>query len=106
MRRPRGPGGRFLTADEVAAMEKTAGVGGEDGVDKENVGLTPNTKGNSVAIPNSGGKRKADAMGADSGVMIKKSKNGDPLAVGEPGRPSTSADEEDEEDEDEGDDDG
>lgn len=26
MRRPRGPGGRFLTADEVAAMEGKAGV--------------------------------------------------------------------------------
>ncbi|KAJ5085179.1 hypothetical protein N7532_009950 [Penicillium argentinense] len=30
MRRPRGPGGRFLTADEVAAMEKKAAEGGED----------------------------------------------------------------------------
>ncbi len=29
MRRPRGPGGRFLTADEVAALEK--GEGGENG---------------------------------------------------------------------------
>ncbi|KAI9663613.1 MAG: Transcriptional activator [Bathelium mastoideum] len=106
MRRPRGPGGRFLTADEVAAMEKGAGAGGDDGVDKENAGLTPTTKGNSVALPNSGGKRKADVMGADGGVTTKKSKNGDPLAVGESGGPSTSADEDEEEDDDEGDDEG
>lgn len=33
MRRPRGPGGRFLTADEVAEIERTKGE--EDG-DKEN----------------------------------------------------------------------
>ena len=31
MRRPRGPGGRFLTAEEVAAMEKKRGGGGENG---------------------------------------------------------------------------
>jgi nuclear transcription factor Y alpha len=29
MRRPRGPGGRFLTAEEVAAMDREAGKGGE-----------------------------------------------------------------------------
>jgi hypothetical protein len=33
MRRPRGPGGRFLTADEVAAMEKKAAEGGGDGLE-------------------------------------------------------------------------
>ncbi|KAJ5157703.1 uncharacterized protein N7482_008803 [Penicillium canariense] len=32
MRRPRGPGGRFLTADEVAAMEKKAADGDGDAV--------------------------------------------------------------------------
>ncbi|KAF1940238.1 hypothetical protein EJ02DRAFT_237121 [Clathrospora elynae] len=36
MRRPRGPGGRFLTADEVAAMD--AGKDGEDG-NKENASI-------------------------------------------------------------------
>ncbi|KAJ0427215.1 CCAAT-binding transcription factor (CBF-B/NF-YA) subunit B-domain-containing protein [Aspergillus carlsbadensis] len=30
MRRPRGPGGRFLTADEVAAMEKKGGGAGQE----------------------------------------------------------------------------
>jgi len=33
MRRPRGPGGRFLTADEVAAMEKKQAEGGGDGLE-------------------------------------------------------------------------
>ena len=104
MRRPRGPGGRFLTADEVAAMEKGAGPGGDDGVDKENAGHTPTSKG-SATLSNSGGKRKAGAMGTDIGATNKKSKNGDYLAVSEPGRPSTSGDEEDDE-EDEVDEDG
>ena len=30
MRRPRGPGGRFLTADEVAEIERTKGDGGDE----------------------------------------------------------------------------
>ena len=106
MRRPRGPGGRFLTADEVAAMEKNPGGLGEDGIDKENAGYTPTSKGTSMALPNSGGKRKAGAMGSGGGSTAKKSKNGDSLAVGDSGRPSTSGDEEDEEDEDDADDDG
>ncbi|KAL9072087.1 MAG: hypothetical protein Q9157_005245 [Trypethelium eluteriae] len=106
MRRPRGPGGRFLTADEVAAMEKGAGLGSDEGMDKENAGLTPTSKGGIAVVPNSGGKRKADAIGSDGGSSTKKSKNGDPLAVSEPGRPSTSGDdEEEEEDEDDADDD-
>lgn len=33
MRRPRGPGGRFLTASEIAEMEKNKSVGAE-GVEK------------------------------------------------------------------------
>ena len=37
MRRPRGPGGRFLTADEVAEMEKKGELP-TDGEDKENKG--------------------------------------------------------------------
>ena len=47
MRRPRGPGGRFLTADEVAEIERTKGE--EDG-DKEN----------STATGEKNAKRKAD----------------------------------------------
>ncbi|KAK7522744.1 protein HAPB [Phyllosticta citriasiana] len=41
MRRPRGPGGRFLTADEVAAMEKNSKTNNgeaESGGNKENAG--------------------------------------------------------------------
>lgn len=49
MRRPRGPGGRFLTADEVAAMENGGAQGADDGPDKENIdagSLTPSHKSN------------------------------------------------------------
>jgi nuclear transcription factor Y, alpha len=53
MRRPRGPGGRFLTADEVAAMEK-----GENPLSLEN-GKTPNVKSDNSG--GSGTKRKADS---------------------------------------------
>lgn len=60
MRRPRGPGGRFLTADEVAAMEK-----GKDG---ENGSPTEMKK----EVPSSGTKRKADNEGRE--VSAKKSK--------------------------------
>ncbi len=35
MRRPRGPGGRFLTTEEVAAMERDGKLPGEDGDDGE-----------------------------------------------------------------------
>ena len=57
MRRPRGPGGRFLTADEVAAMDRQAGGdpaaegGADDGADKENIdakSLTPTHKSNKL----------------------------------------------------------
>lgn len=55
MRRPRGPGGRFLTADEVAAMEKDEKGGDKD---KDDSGST-------------GSKRKSEAGNAGSN---KKSK--------------------------------
>ena len=66
MRRPRGPGGRFLTADEVAAMEK-----GEDplGLLTKN-GQTPATTETKTAT--SGTKRKAE--GDENETPIKKSK--------------------------------
>lgn len=60
MRRPRGPGGRFLTADEVAALEK--GEGGENG--------TPATK--KVETVSSGTKRKAGA--SNNETPVKRSK--------------------------------
>lgn len=63
MRRPRGPGGRFLTADEVAAMEKEKG--GENGLSSENS--------KQLETPASGTKRKAASDDAD-GSATKKSK--------------------------------
>ncbi|KAJ5729596.1 uncharacterized protein N7483_004104 [Penicillium malachiteum] len=62
MRRPRGPGGRFLTADEVAAMEKKVADGDPDPMaeimGKEN---------------GSGQKRKSSEVNEDH-VNLKKSK--------------------------------
>ncbi|KAK5071071.1 Transcriptional activator [Lithohypha guttulata] len=60
MRRPRGPGGRFLTADEVAAMDKEKG--GENGSPE-------NTK---LDTPVSGTKRKAASNHSEA--PVKKSK--------------------------------
>jgi hypothetical protein len=54
MRRPRGPGGRFLTADEVAAMEKGDGMPGDENHQ------TPATKSNENT--SSGQKRKASSL--------------------------------------------
>ncbi|OAA42576.1 CCAAT-binding complex subunit HAP2 [Metarhizium rileyi] len=64
MRRPRGPGGRFLTAEEVAAMEREAK--GEDGSKTEGGDVA----GDKSADP-TGGKRKPEAEGPASN---KKSK--------------------------------
>jgi hypothetical protein len=80
MRRPRGPGGRFLTADEVAELDrkKTLETGGgilRDDLDKENKGATT-------------GKRKADAGPSSAS---KKAKSGGPVK-----QPNASADEDDE----------
>ncbi|EPQ65410.1 Bgt-2561 [Blumeria graminis f. sp. tritici] len=54
MRRPRGPGGRFLTADEVAEIEKTKLEGCEGSTDIHSNNSRTNT------VPNS--KRKAEAQ--------------------------------------------
>jgi hypothetical protein len=68
MRRPRGPGGRFLTSDEVAELDRkrlleTGGSLPDDlGLDKEN--------------KSSGGKRKADAGPSGS---AKRNKSGGPV---------------------------
>lgn len=69
MRRPRGPGGRFLTAEEVAAME--ARNGGMDGV--------PDMQGEDDAAINGSGsaKRKADMSGGNNDTPSKKHKNSD-----------------------------
>ena len=67
MRRPRGPGGRFLTADEVAAMEK-----GEDplGLGLGANGATPSTKKSENA--SSGTKRKAESVDDETPVKKKR----------------------------------
>lgn len=74
MRRPRGPGGRFLTADEVAAMEKNnqpnkpnqeSGEGEGEG---DQVGTRETENSNSISsngrqrLPTTGQKRKSNAM--------------------------------------------
>lgn len=102
MRRPRGPGGRFLTADEVAAMERNqaGGEGGDDGGDKEN-NNTP-SKPTQANQAGSAGKRKAGVMASGKAMgSTKKAKMGSGTAQ----RPS-SGDESEEDEDDEVDDDG
>jgi nuclear transcription factor Y alpha len=87
MRRPRGPGGRFLTAEEVAAMEQNKGSDpiGEDGGNKENANAP------SKAAP----KRKA-SQAVLRGTPHKKNKS----------LQRTSTSEEDDDEDDDADDDG
>jgi nuclear transcription factor Y, alpha len=90
MRRPRGPGGRFLTAEEVAAMEKAENGGAidDDSNDKEN---TP-AKGAQANLPGSAGKRKAPPTNnAQNSAKKPKTGSGGPVK-----RPSTSEDDDDE----------
>ncbi|PYH90460.1 CCAAT-binding transcription factor subunit [Aspergillus ellipticus CBS 707.79] len=81
MRRPRGPGGRFLTADEVAAMEKKAGGSSmaheiaDSAVVKPAGDTTPSAQ-----------KRKSSDVNDDNVNSAKKAKTGGP-------KTSTSADE-------------
>lgn len=79
MRRPRGPGGRFLTADEVAEIERNKAGGGDSG----DLPIKDDTSG-----AKTGDKRKSEA---DGGGANKKVKAGQP----------DSAEEEEEDDEDE-----
>ncbi|KAL9098575.1 MAG: hypothetical protein Q9163_005795 [Psora crenata] len=75
MRRPRGPGGRFLTAEEVSAIEK--GEGGElqkyaSNLPKAEPESPPDEKTSKVGL-----KRKSNALGDDDEVpSAKKVKNG------------------------------
>jgi hypothetical protein len=87
MRRPRGPGGRFLTADEVAEIERTKGDGGDEG-DKS---LETPAKGMSSGAAGSGTKRKADT---DNSTPSKKAKTNAVTA----GRSSAEDEDEDEDD--------
>ncbi|MCJ1313500.1 Transcriptional activator [Agyrium rufum] len=86
MRRPRGPGGRFLTAEEVNAMENGENGTGED---KENGGMNDNEK-----PAKKGQKRKSNARDESP----KKKRRGTSDSIG--------TEYDDDEDEAEGDDDG
>ncbi|RMJ21673.1 hypothetical protein PHISP_07458 [Aspergillus sp. HF37] len=81
MRRPRGPGGRFLTADEVAAMEKKQIAGGGQEVATSNASQP-------VGNPSpSARKRKSSDIIEENANSAKKAKTG-----GQPGA-SASAEE-------------
>lgn len=90
MRRPRGPGGRFLTAEEVAAGGKGENAG-EDLADK--TGIESNSKNSLASSRSSGNKRKASSVDDKS---IRSAKRMKPDTVKE----STSAEDSDEPDED------
>lgn len=98
MRRPRGPGGRFLTADEVAAMEANKGMPGEgeDG-NKENAQTPAKATSAQASL---GSKRKAPSAQLKGTPSNKKNKTGAQVQ-----RHSTSEEDEDD-DEDDADDDG
>jgi len=91
MRRPRGPGGRFLTAEEVAAMDNAQKGEGEDG-NKENASLPPKSG-------SAGPKRKASSTQLKGTPDVKKNKAG---AV----QRQSASEEDEEEDEDDAEDDG
>ncbi|KZF23748.1 hypothetical protein L228DRAFT_123232 [Xylona heveae TC161] len=83
MRRPRGPGGRFLTADEVAEMERVKGTGivgaplSEAGSDKKEDAIS-HTPAKLATAPNATGtgtKRKASTSEGHSTTPAKKSKS-------------------------------
>ncbi|KAL4964590.1 transcription activator HAP2 [Aspergillus stella-maris] len=83
MRRPRGPGGRFLTADEVAAMEKKGvGMGQENADPNATKSLSDNSS------PSQ--KRKASDGNSDNPNSAKKARTG-------ARKPSTNADDSDQE---------
>ncbi|QDS67977.1 hypothetical protein FKW77_009156 [Venturia effusa] len=90
MRRPRGPGGRFLTSDEVAEMERKKAAGEEINMDDFK---TEKDIAREVARAEKSAKRKAES-GHNS--MAKKAKSGGPVKLPSP----------DEDDEDDDEDDG
>lgn len=65
MRRPRGPGGRFLTADEVAQMEARSGDGN---------GIAEHTGENGTAMNGSGSAKRKAGDSLKSGTPTKKAK--------------------------------
>lgn len=81
MRRPRGPGGRFLTADEVAALDRAAArdENGEDKVD----GLGRSDSVSVCANGSSGSKRRAGEGGPSRGTKRSKAENRQALVSAE-----------------------
>lgn len=67
MRRPRGPGGRFLTADEVAALEREGKLDA-DGMPKADIGDETGSQDNNSGA---GNKRKSQAPSAASSKKAK-----------------------------------
>lgn len=109
MKRPRGPGGRFLTAEEVAEMQKAKGVDASDeSVDKENAKTPAKSAPAGSNASGSIGKRKAEDPPGPRDTPTKKVKTvRGSLPAPEPPRRSTSAEESDEvEEDDDGDADG
>jgi nuclear transcription factor Y, alpha len=65
MRRPRGPGGRFLTSEEVAAMEKSEMEGGKiDSPEESSTATTGSKRKAASGAPNSAKKSKGEAAPA------------------------------------------
>ena len=105
MKRPRGPGGRFLTAEEVAEMQRGKGIEvGDELVDKENA-RTPSKATAGSNATGSIGKRKAEDSLGHRDPSVKKLKTAGKTPIpSEPPRRSTSAEDSDEiEEEDDGD---
>jgi nuclear transcription factor Y alpha len=89
MRRPRGPGGRFLTADEVAQMD-LEGEGGGDGEDKENnhgqySGKMENGEGGGISTGNgnAGSKKRKSGVGHGGEQKKRRTSSGDDEGEGE-----------------------
>ena len=101
MRRPRGPGGRFLTSDEVAEMERKAAAQNKGEGVEELDNNKDGSKAAQAAAPGSAGKRKAVA--APTSAQKKAKNNSSSMAVK---HPDDDLDEDDEEDDDDGNDDG
>lgn len=103
MRRPRGPGGRFLTADEVAAMEKQGDDDGGGG-GTENNHHHSRTKSEQSVSASPGQKRKAGAAALNShhGAHTSPSSKKKVKATGNGGRSLPVADVTDGEEEDSG----
>ncbi|KAE8342378.1 hypothetical protein BDV24DRAFT_44099 [Aspergillus arachidicola] len=79
MRRPRGPGGRFLTADEVANLEKKNNAGGQENVDSKPTGENPPSaqkrKSSDVNDENTNSAKKAKTSVAKTSTSAEESEH-------------------------------